>query len=287
MSSPQLPQVETLAQALTDEILATAASHHSLWQVSAPAGAGKSRLLALLQRNLGEHSLVPMLVAPSFRSLDSGPTALVQLGVGLKTRGRINGQLETLTEPSRPWSEKIRSVQQWLSDQRTDVVLLCDEPLLWPVDVSEEARARDHSLDVFRALVDAAPCRRVVAGFLPPGFRGHMRRPLALGAPLAALGESYVQSWGDLSATAFDLLAAIGDWPSHRSVLELDLLVACAFVAGVPSVLRWLPEAATARDAARFLADALTNRIDMAAVCQTWARLRCCALPSTKKLSVF
>ena len=46
-----------------------------------------------------------------------------------------------------------------------------------------------------------------------------------------------------------ELLAALGDWHSRRSVLELDLLVACAFAAGVPAVIRWLPEAATARDA--------------------------------------
>src|SRR5262249_11298891 len=106
----------------------------------------------------------------------------------------------------------------------------------------------------------------------------------AFGAPLAALGESYAKSWGDLAATAFDLLGALGDWPLHRSVLELDLLVACASVAGVPSVLRWLPEAATARDAARFLADALTRRTDMAAVCQTWARLALLRTPFDREI---
>jgi hypothetical protein len=262
-----------LAQALTDEILATVPSFRSFWQVSAPAGAGKSRLLALLQRNLDRHALVPVLVAPSFRSLDAGPTALMQVGVGLKSRGRINGQLDTLTEPGRPWSTKIQGIQRWLNDEKQDVILLCDEPLLWPSEISEEVRARDHSLNVFRALVEAVPCRRVIAGFLPPESRGHMRRPLALGAPPEALGESYARSWGDLAATAVELLAALGDWPLHRSLLELDLLVACAIATDVPAVIRRLPEAATARDAARLLADALTGRADMAAVCRTWARL--------------
>src|SRR5438270_12297479 len=113
MSAPHLPHLEDLAQELTGEILRTAASSRSLWQVSAPAGAGKSRQLALLHRNLDRHSLAPVLVAPSFRSLDAGPTALMQVGVGLKTRGRINGQIDTLTEPGRPWSEKIRDIQEW------------------------------------------------------------------------------------------------------------------------------------------------------------------------------
>jgi tetratricopeptide (TPR) repeat protein len=284
MSVPHLPQVEALAQALTEEILRTPASATGLWQVSAPAGAGKSRLLAHLQRNLDRNSLVPVLVAPSFRSLDAGPTALVQVGVGLKERGRINGQFDNLTEPGRPWSEKILGIQRWLSDQRTDVVLLCDEPFLWSSEVSEEAHARAHSLEVFRALVEAAPCRRVVAGFLPPEFRGHTRRPRTLGTPPEALGEAYARSWGDLAATAAELLVALGDWPSRRSVLELDLRVACAFAAGTADVIRWLPEVATARDAARFLADALGRRADLAAVCRTWARLALLRGPFDREL---
>jgi tetratricopeptide (TPR) repeat protein len=208
----------------------------------------------------------------------------MQFGVGLKTRGLLNGQLDTLKEPRRPWGDKIDDVEQWLHSQRQEVVLLCDEPLLWPSEVAEESRSRVHSQDVFRVLVEAAPCRRVVTGFLPPDIRRHTRHHLPTERSPDTLGAGYVQSWNALSATAGELLASLGDRLLRRSVLEVDLLVACAFVAGVSAVGRWLPETATARDIASFLADALTDRTDLAAVRLAWARLSLLRVPFAGQL---
>ena len=70
------------------------------------------------------------MTAPN-REGDSGPIALLETAAQLRAGGLLNGEVAILSDPTRPWAEKMAAITTAVDNNCRDVVILCDEPALW------------------------------------------------------------------------------------------------------------------------------------------------------------
>ena len=148
-------RIEQQAESLIADQLQGHGRQNGLLVIAGGETSGKSALLRELDSRLRGCSRKPILVNPPAKELDAGPVALLQLGVGLRQHGVIDGGLAELTSQELDWTAKIEKAQGWLAEfSRTEEgVLLLDEPLDWPSRSGEEQRFRKPAEDVAQMLL--------------------------------------------------------------------------------------------------------------------------------------
>lgn len=220
MSSLALPRLGPAV----DEVRQHLEGRPELLQIAGPETSGKSTLLHRLEKSVEGTDWVAIRISAPVRSPDSGPTALAQIVDGLRRSGRANGELSQGLEAHRSWRQQLDLVRGFLYDVGGNLLLLLDEPLLWPVEGSTDPYFRDCTLDVLR-LVERAPGSKVVAGDLP----SHQRPDKTLDLPLRSDPREWLcheESWGTLAGAAARLAEEGSGRIEEFSPLEIRLLVA-------------------------------------------------------------
>ncbi len=221
MSSMALPE---LGPTVDEALRCILKDRPKTLHISGSETSGKTTLLHRLEKSLSHTDRVAIRVAAPVRSADSGPTALAQIVDGLRKSGRANGDLSQGLETHRSWHQQLELIKGCLQDVGEDLLLLLDEPLLWPLEGSSDPYFRECTLDVLR-LVDQAPGAKVVAGDLP----SHERASKTLDLPLRSDPGEWLrddQSWGTLAAAAARLAKEGAGRIEDFSPLEIRLLVA-------------------------------------------------------------
>jgi len=204
----------------------------SRWEIAGGVGLGKTTLLHCLRQSLLARNFIPILVSPPAEALDTGPSALIQIGENLRRANVIDGEFEALLDPSFPWSKKLALTSGWIESHRESVVLLCDEPNRWPIAADAEARHASYnnarSKDIARWVTEHASCRRVLATpWSKPGESAEPYNLPQMDLPLLDL------ALGPLQPITEALKDRLGARSSRVSFLEMRLLVALAAVTSV------------------------------------------------------
>ena len=264
-----LPEVERLVDEWTDLIVSGFPEDGAICQATGPATAGKSSLLGELEQRLLREGRHAVRVAPPAAALDAGPAALLEIGGALKDQNVLNGEVEKLVDPERPWQDKIQLVRSWFDELGPDAVLLCDEPLDWgrrEVDDRFAAHGRDVS-----DLVFDLNCVRVIGGRLPDAHRASVSARLQRESdPMAWLQDR--EEWGELADVA-EALAEGAAYLVDYSPLEIRLFVAHAVVTTPADVLAWVSDMQSRRAISRRLLDRLNGRSAFRPLAQVWERL--------------
>jgi tetratricopeptide (TPR) repeat protein len=259
MATPELADVGTFRRDFVAAVREGEPSSNSVWLVGGGPGAGKTHLLLTLADDLRrEGRLKPVVVAPPPGEIDSGGVALIQVGEALKKAFPGDVDLTKLVDPQRPWRDKLGDVKRWLDDFSKDIVLLCDEPHLWPTGTNDHKHFANHAQDVIGIALHQAHCRRVVAGALPGGMQP--LRAYAL-APSGATSEwlADARSRGSLAEAASGV-SALGPALAGCSPLQARLLVAYAHVTSVEDMRRLSSRPQSAMQLARSLISALMDQ---------------------------
>jgi tetratricopeptide (TPR) repeat protein len=268
-TGPRLPAVEEAADTLLADL--QTAQKGSLFQVLGAPTAGKSAVLRSLEERM-QDSRVPILVAPPTGALDAGALALMQIGVGLKQHGFINGQFDALADPERRWSSKLDLVQTWLRDAADGIALLCDEPDTWaPADHPSVAHFAEHADEVKYLILLRVDAPRVITGSIPGLARPDKTLEVEKQSdPSSFLSDS--RRWGALTDSA-EALRDSGFQLSSFSNLELRLLVAHVALGSIDEVLSWLPGVRRRGEISRRLAIRLAHSDPHGRLWRIWQNL--------------
>jgi tetratricopeptide (TPR) repeat protein len=232
MSPSLLPNAETIASRFT-AALVDAGTQGGLWQIHGQATAGKSATLSMIADQLrDESSLIPILVAPPARASDAGPIGLMQIGQAMAERHDQLEQpdLERLRDPAVPWDEKLTHVKERIAAHADRVVLLCDDPQLWPSQEHYGSTARTLRNEL---LYDGLQCKKVVAGAVPQPQDRTLRTSERIEPLSDAAALLLEQEWGVLGASARAVHDRFGEDLNDLSPLHVRLLVAHTAVASV------------------------------------------------------
>ncbi len=213
---------------------------------------------------------MPVLLRPPAHQLDTGPTTLVDFGIGLATDAAFNGEFRAWAESRRPWRERIADAREWLGRYENDLVLLCDDPSFWAGPPSEETGFfSGRAADVTRLLVEQAHCRRIVAGRIPDTLAADGVVDLTPDAPDR---EWLLQSdaWGAIADAAMSL-EETGVPLEQLTALELRLAVALAALRGPLVAANAIRE--TRRSIAGRLWAVVSEDASLTRLKRTWLRL--------------
>lgn len=261
MTTPVLKEVEEAADDLAKELEDTETPQRGVWQIAGAPTTGKTAVLEALAHRLRERQLLPVMISPPQGAFDSGPAALVQLGVQLKQAGRINGTLDQMVDPKVTWGAKLALVQQWVAASAADLVILCDEPDAWGFVGYDEHFFAERTDQAIRTLLMPVAPRRVVAGKVPAAVP--IQRTLALAGATQPREWLHDKShWRSLATTAERLDRAFGPEITRYSQLQVRLLVALSFVLGPEVVTSLRPTFATRRRISERLIESLEKRRD-------------------------
>ncbi len=250
------------------------------WVINGRWGSGKSSLLRALQPHLLQRGLLPIVVAPPPRDMDTGPAALLQIAEALHEQGFLNGELERLQDPAEPWSKKLSATMLGIQKHRGDVVLLCDEPGKWKVPPTAKETFSPynnrHIEQVVEQILHGVDCKRVLTH--PSGLRSGDSRPYDLPKdthPSWLLDSS--EQWGDLADVAHDVHKRLGAKLAVATPLEIRLLVALAAVTTVSQVDSYYrAEWPESQAIALRLATAMEAHDEFAALRTLWSQLALC-----------
>ena len=155
--------IAAAAKATASEIVgALAASDVARVALKAPAGGGGSLTLRETARSLRQEGLMPIVVAPPPRQVDTASLALADVSAGLGEFGLVPMSVHTWLEP-RSWWERCGLVQEWIAEaaQSNPIVLLVDDPTQWiRPGTSEIAWRAESALELL--LAESVPVRRVI-----------------------------------------------------------------------------------------------------------------------------
>jgi len=263
--------------------LATDVQHqsaHQTWLIAGRWGSGKSSLLHALKPRLLHQGLIPIVVSPPPRDMDTGPAALLQIGETLQVHGLLNGELGLLQNPAAPWSEKLSGTVNWINRRHADVVLLCDEAGKWTApptaDEAYSPYSNQHIEELVHAIHDRLRCRRV---FTHPsgGKDDSLRRYTLPGDTHPSWLLDAREAWGDMAVLAHELHARLGANLGVATPLDIRLLVALAAVTSVTDVVGYyLSQWPESQAIARRLASNVAARNDYAGFRILWAQLALC-----------
>lgn len=209
---------------------------HQTWLIGGRWGSGKSTLLRLLKNSLKAKKLMPIVLSPPQREMDTGPAVLLQIADSLRSYGLANGELEILEKPDAKWSDKLGETLNCLNRAKDVVVLLCEETGKWAVSpTSDDAfslYSNQHTQDVLAAIHEGVACRRV---FTAPSARSnddHRTHFLPRDThPSRLLDDD--EPWGAMAPVAHKLHARLGSTLGVATPLEIRLLVALAEITSV------------------------------------------------------
>lgn len=271
-TSPLLPGLGDAVDRIAEQLAQATPGRRSVWRVEGPPASGKTVVaLDLLDRLKGSR-LLPVLVAPPPGALDMGPIALVQLAVGLKSHGLIDGVTSALVDPGRPWQQKLEDVRGWLDRSSKELVVLYHRQMDRAPGSHDDAHFASRARDVDDLLVRSIDCRRVLLG------RERVRHPAAPverrspgSRPVAWLRDPAV--WGALAGSARQLADEIGSELEGHSPLEVKLLVALHHLSSMDEVRRWLAGGPARRTLSIHLADRLARDESLRGLREAWIRL--------------
>ena len=112
--------------------------------------------------------MIPLTITAPAGEVDAAPIALTQVASELSSHGLLNGEIGLVSDPKRPWSEKVAAIIETVEKNREHVVILCDEPRSWYrlnqslVDGSPDCNAQS----LAEWFVNRVQCRRIVAGWI-------------------------------------------------------------------------------------------------------------------------
>ena len=134
------------------------------WVVRGEARSGKSHFLARLVQDIAKETTAkPILVAPPVASQDSAGAALVQIGEQLRSHGVINGECSLLSE-QLPWRDKLDKVGQWLENNASELVIICDDPDDWAPSSCQDGYSPRHVAAVKSLIGQTTGLRRIISG---------------------------------------------------------------------------------------------------------------------------
>lgn len=266
-------RIEQQAESLIADQLQGHGRQNGLLVIAGGETSGKSALLRELDSRLRGCSRKPILVNPPAKELDAGPVALLQLGVGLRQHGVIDGGLDELTSQELDWTAKIEKAQGWLAEfSRTEEgVLLLDEPLDWPSRSGEEQRFRKPAEDVAQMLLNQRSLQLVIAGRAPAYLHCDHSHPANLGGDRTRWLTSPEQ-WGRVAVAAAEL-AELGQGLERLTPLEIRLLVALQALGEHGRLRPLLSRPTSRRRISAELCGALTARPNLAPIRKTWAKI--------------
>jgi tetratricopeptide (TPR) repeat protein len=268
MTGPILTEVREAADSISDQLVGSDAGRDAVWQVGGRQTSGKTSCLHEIADRLSDTNLVPVFLSPPSRQRDSGPAALIDLGVGLRAAESLNGELQDWVESRAPWAERIAGVQTWLVDRAESLVLLCDEPLSWEAGTDETGFFSGRAEDAARLFVEQTTCRRVVAGSLPQNVVARDRVRLTAGVPdLQWLRDG--DEWGALADVAGELADRAAQLGSFTA-LEIRLLIAEAVLFGLDAVDAMLEEPVERRRIAQEFASKCSERTELRPLWSAW-----------------
>jgi len=269
MPAPQLAEIETVAHDLTERLTQADDLPRALWQIDGPATTGKSACLGRIGALLAETDLKPILVGPPAHYLDAAPLALVEAAEGLAEQQLLNGELREWSEPGVRWAKRIGELREWISANRGDVVLLCDQPRSWGTSRGDDGFFQDRGFDAAFMLASIG-CRRVITGKLPVPVDPLDRFDLT--AP--TVEHSWLKdraAWGELAPA----VAALDESPlleRPSTPLVVRLLIAATALCSIEEVERRFVDNPTAHTLISFvgeLAQAPANR----RIWEAWVKL--------------
>lgn len=131
--------------------------------LKARTGGGGSLTLRETAQSLRREGVLPIVVAPPPRQVDTAALALADVAAGLDEFGLVPMRVHAWLEP-RTWWERCDLVQKWIAEaaQSNRIVLLVDDPSQWTLPGASETAWRAESvLDLLLAESIAIP--RVIA----------------------------------------------------------------------------------------------------------------------------
>lgn len=235
-------------------------------------GLGKTSLLYALTRRLADIGLLPVFVSPPFRAVDTAPAVILQIADAFRKYGLMNGDGETLTRPEVHLDVKLDLLGKVASANRTNIVLLCDEPREWLKAESEDFD--DHYVQYRKQKVVSElsrwDCRMVFAGALPESIHPSIVTQHKLPFDCVRVHE---QPSGGLQEVVDTLVNRLGAKLSVATALARRLLMAFAKATSVDAAIElynvW-PDAWTLADK---LTVAISDDVSLAPVRDAWARL--------------
>ncbi|MCO5167503.1 MAG: hypothetical protein M9894_14245 [Planctomycetes bacterium] len=264
--SVRLPEVERACDALEAEVAGAAPDPGAVWRIAGDPGTGRRTALDVLAERLRVRGLAPVVLAPPRQAPDAAPTALLQLGVGLRRAGLGNGQLERLTGRGG-WTAKLREALASVEQHQDRLVLLCYRPESWPSLAPEDTAFAQRASELANSVLLLSRCRRVVAGDLPDLVRPRSTLTLRAG------GVSGLE-WGEaLAPVARRLQVHAGEALARRTPLDLRLLVAVAALEGVEAATRLALGSFRPAEVVRQLRRALGAGADVRPLLELWGRL--------------
>jgi tetratricopeptide (TPR) repeat protein len=239
------------------------------WVIRGEPTAGKTAALESIFRSLiGHENLIPIMVAPPPGAPDSGPIALLQIAERLRAAEVIDAaSLDELLDPTRQWQKKRERVRGWLNDNRSSVVMLCDEPLVWPAD-SEFGR---HARNIWSFAFDGVRCRTISGGDAPYWAEvadEYVLEPASVGAEVL---ETLLNT--EVGAAARQLDETFSGSLEAFSPLQIRLLVAVAAID--PTAVRRMAATGHVRtnEIVRLLIERLERDEALAPLRTAWSRL--------------
>lgn len=269
-AAPRLPEVERLSTELADQIAGASPPYGVVWHVEGAPTAGKSVFLRALSGELAARGLKPVEVAPPPRSLDAGPIALLETGVGLAKANGLDGELSGMVEAEVGWSEKVASVREWLDEAPDEVVILCDDPFSWVTEASLLDHFSARAYDVARLLVSSSRLRRAFVGRVPEGVPRRTSVLAQSSDPYQWLSDD--EAWGGLVGSARELRDTSLDLASF-SPLQIRLMVAHVALRSADDLLSWLPEDSSRRGLALRLFERVNARKSLRDLARLWGEL--------------
>jgi tetratricopeptide (TPR) repeat protein len=216
-----------------------------------------------LQSRLSTNGIAPILVMPPIQALDTGCAAMLQIGQGLHAAGLINGELETIKNPSISWDVKFDLIKQRVQARSEQVTLLFDEPGAWRISgtklAHDAAYNNRHTTSIAEWIRVEAPCRRVetTAAWSPD--------PAERVLPSEWAEYSRQIDFGPFSHIADNLKQRLRGWLQTTS-LDQRLLVALAVVTSEEEVISNRDIRRSNEDLAPRLLAAMTNDVRLSSL---------------------
>ncbi len=276
-----LNSVNDITKELLANVRRSGNRRQALSQITDGSGVSKGALLERIPQALQKAGLLPLVISPPRHSPDTAPAVLVEVGVGLKRHGVINGDLMSLKDPSTPWNQKLDRVGRWVESAKKRIVLICDEPLNWPSGEMEDTLFRDHSIEVVKFLLWGS-FRRVILGDVPP-----LLRPLdAYGYRVTDPIREFVSQVEGLSIKpeAKWLAEELIRKGSTVTPLQFRLLISIAALDRSWLDIDWFERPPASIDLVDTIAHMMEKKQDLAGVRKLWATLSLVRRPFSKDL---
>lgn len=260
-------QVET-AKKLVRQVKGLQPDQRALWSLTGEVGSGKTSVLRRVEEQFRLENLIPLTISAPAGELDAGPIALLETARQLKDNGFLNGEMNIISDPKKPWAQKMAAVTDAVNRYHRDIVILCDEPRRWWHDDDPP----DYGARSFAEWIEnTARCRRIITGWIKinPAERRTRVPSLDDGRDLLAIVADWDVLWDCASRLRDSLPAPVRD----RPVWETKLCVALCAVLPVDKVVRLWMSGAKANQILEQLLDRLEEQLEYRDFCATLSRL--------------